>query len=282
MRALLIAVVVASIGGAPTKGEVAFATDGGIRVVRIDGSKTRPIVARGAGAPAWSNDGRWIAYSRSQSRDSASIWIRRADGGAPRRLTFGGSHGEGPLDLDPSWTPNGREIVFHREVYADIDTLHVDLYIVEVRTGRVRRLTRTPDDWEHTPDWSPDGNSIVVADDRGLSLFDALTGRRVSRLTTAGDDWAPDWSPDGRSIAYHHEGFVAGRLRSTLRFVDVRSRRVRRVSSMNMSDPSWSPDGTWLAVARKSTKLWSIALVSADGENVKTLVSSGTSPAWRP
>ena len=58
-------------------------TDGDLRAVRTDGSHQRLLV-RDAESPAWSPDGRRVAY---MSASRGGIWVVRADGSDPRRLT---------------------------------------------------------------------------------------------------------------------------------------------------------------------------------------------------
>jgi dipeptidyl aminopeptidase/acylaminoacyl peptidase len=80
------------------KGKIAFVhSDGGIYVIRPDGSGLRRVVEQGA-EPDWSPDGRLIVYTRR-----AGIWVVRAGGGGARRLHGGSS---------PSFSPNGRQIVY--------------------------------------------------------------------------------------------------------------------------------------------------------------------------
>lgn len=60
-------------------------------------------------APAWSPDGRWIAYTTWDDLEGGHIWRAPAAGGAPERLT--GTPGE---YVNPAWTPDGSEILAAR------------------------------------------------------------------------------------------------------------------------------------------------------------------------
>ncbi len=56
-------------------------------------------------SPAWSPDGKKIAYSRSDA-GPFNIWVMNSDGSETRQLTFEGN------SSSPSWSPDGRHIVF--------------------------------------------------------------------------------------------------------------------------------------------------------------------------
>ena len=80
-----------------------------------------------------------------------------------------------------------------------------DLYVLDVTTGRLRRLTRTSRH-EFSPVWSPDRRRIAFAVNLGGSELDVYTmradGSEVARVTSsAGPDEEPTWLPDGR-LAY--------------------------------------------------------------------------------
>jgi Tol biopolymer transport system component/imidazolonepropionase-like amidohydrolase len=60
-------------------------------------------------APAWSPDGRWIAFTTWDDRDRGALWKVASSGGMPQRLTT-----EPGEYVQPTWTPDGREIVVSR------------------------------------------------------------------------------------------------------------------------------------------------------------------------
>ena len=78
--------------------------------------------------PAWSPDGRWIAYVRRLPGDTIrEIWIMRPDGSGAHRLTS--LHG---TSINPAWSPDGRRIVFASDIVGSL----YDLYLVgRSRTG---------------------------------------------------------------------------------------------------------------------------------------------------
>uniref|UniRef100_UPI0031F1B478 amidohydrolase family protein n=1 Tax=Saccharothrix longispora TaxID=33920 RepID=UPI0031F1B478 len=139
---------------------------------------------------AASPDGRWLATDLV-----AAIWVLPAGGGAARRLTD---------DLHdatlPSWSPDGRSIVF--QSFRD-GNFH--LCVVDVGGGGPRQLTRGPFD-HREPVFSPDGKRVAFTSDRGGSygvwLLDVATGEVGALAGPPGEAAAPRWSPDGKRVIF--------------------------------------------------------------------------------
>ena len=175
-----------------------FAQDD-LYVMRSDGTGVHRLTRfeGGVESPAWSPNGGLIAFSAYERQGSQSkgsdIYTVRPDGTHLHRITrLGNATG-------PSWSPDGRKLVFSRVKYAD-------LWLVRADGSSLRRLTRAPRNVGYTnPSWSPDGMRIafVRRDDSTGDLFvvDA-DGSHVRRLVTDGDCRSPAWSPDGKRIFF--------------------------------------------------------------------------------
>jgi Tol biopolymer transport system component/tRNA A-37 threonylcarbamoyl transferase component Bud32 len=147
--------------------------------------------------PAFSADGRWIAF-RSE-RDRGGIYVMRSDGTDVRRVSEAG--------FNPAWSPDGREIVYGEESIArpeDRSGRLSRLWAVDVSSGKKRQVSK--DDGVQ-PDWSPNGQYIAywaidLDGDRDLWTVRA-SGGPPSRITRDHfQDWNPVWSPDGAWIYF--------------------------------------------------------------------------------
>lgn len=147
------------------------------------------------------------------------LFVVPAEGGTPRQIT------RGPYDHDstPVWTPDGEALIFsaNRDEDREHDPLDSELFVADVATGELRRLTdrQGPD---ASPALSPDGQRIAY-----VGFDDHYQGYQVRRLyvvdrdggtpreLTGGLDRSvdnPKWSADGKSIYFLYEDHGQGRL----------------------------------------------------------------------
>jgi TolB protein len=247
--------------------------------MRVDGSHRR-LLARMGREPAWSPDGRYLAYVYD------GIWIVRADGTRRRRLTTP-DRATRTIDGGPAWSPDGRRIVFSRNWIPPGDSQRTELYVVSVASVRLRLLTGTRTRHEGGPGWSPDGRVIAFGvgsglrpRDNGLYLLDLASGR--TKRLTSGPDGGPDWSPDGRTIA-----FASGYERRALYLIKPNGMGKRTIVAPGkpVAAPSWSPNGSKIAYARAvgdARASSQILIVGAGGKGSRLLLRGATEPDWRP
>ena len=128
----------------------------GIWTVRADGTKAGLLAGGALHSPRWSPDGRWIALDGEPGGCKFDVYVMAADGRRMRQLTDSPRCGD--YDKHPSWSPDGKTLVFSSQGRAT-ERNHVELYTVPFAGGeptlivpyRVEKLYSGP----HDPDWSP-------------------------------------------------------------------------------------------------------------------------------
>jgi tricorn protease len=134
-----------------SKTQVVFAYGGYLWSVPREGGDARQLTTGGhEGAPGFSPDGKWIAFT-GQYDGNVDVFVIPADGGEPKRLTW-----HPGADIAVGWTPDSTKVLFHsgREAYADFDRL----YTVPVGGGPAEVLPM----WRgEAGSFSPDGSRIA-------------------------------------------------------------------------------------------------------------------------
>ena len=261
-------------GTCSSPAELAFTrlSDRQIYRVRADGSGLRRLTTDGENrSPAWSPDGRRIAFVRRSGPaiDGGDVWLMDADGSNLAQLTRDGGYNS------VTWSPDGARLAV-----SDNGIYYSSVWVIGANGG-ARTLVATD---AADPAWSPDGQRIafvrVSGDDCCLAVWVTNADGTDARPLTAPDGsifWGIAWSPDGSSVAYSDA--------RRLRLVNVDGSDNREVaSSVEMQGADWSPDGKWLAVMLPSSEPWvpAIAYVPVEGGLPRIVVSYGFDPTWRP
>ena len=152
--------VIAVAAANPNGSRIAFSSlrDGppNIYVMNADGTDQHPVtdifdVEFGSYQSDVSPNGKTIVFNRSREFDPPTIWTIDVDGGNLTSLTELGPH----ADLDPQWSPNGKEIVFSSNRG---DTF--EIYLMNANGAGVAPLTASAGG-DFNPTFSPDGRQIA-------------------------------------------------------------------------------------------------------------------------
>jgi Tol biopolymer transport system component len=99
------------------------------------------------GYPRWSPDGQWISFHRPGKKlQGWNLWLIRPDGSGASELTVTDRE-----DSHPAWSPDSSRIAF--QSYRSNKSF--DVYLVDVATKELTRVTATDKVEEHQPIWMP-------------------------------------------------------------------------------------------------------------------------------
>lgn len=161
-----------------------------------------------------------------------------------------------------------------------------ELYVKNMRSGKLTRITKTPHAAEASPTWSPDGSQIAyVSDQPGQPQVYVVSrgGGRPRRLTSRGtENVSPDWGPGGLIVYCSRQG---GQYRMAV--LDPKSQDVKLIETdgADYEDPSWAPDGRHVACTRTQNYQAKVYLLDTMGDSPVALTNySGDwySPSWSP
>jgi len=222
-----------------------------IFIMRPDGSQMTRIAT--GEDPAWSPDGKQIAFTGTPDRNEHSyIYLMDTDGSDVVRLT----------DIEganPSWSPDGRYIMFGCEGRANqlcavalADRTSVQYFDFASFFYGVGRVT-----------WSPDGSRVAIdactygADGEIEDLEIFVVGTEcigvsgecepsITRLTdNEVNDFDPAWSPDGNRILFSRASEPGWEAQADIWVMDGDGANAARLTGSDTDDsyPDWSPDG---------------------------------------
>ncbi|HEY9034264.1 MAG TPA: Tol-Pal system beta propeller repeat protein TolB [Pseudomonadales bacterium] len=247
-------------------------------IADADGARPRRILNSDEPilAPAWSPDGKQIAYVSFESSRPAVYRHVLATGEREKLTSFPG------INSSPAWSPDGRKMALSLSKDGS-----PDIYILDLQSRQLRKIAANDLAIDTEPYWMPDGKSIVFTSNRGgqpqIYRADLVSGA-VDRVTFEGRYNARARPmPDGSGLILVHQ---AGNGDFHIARFDQRSGRMHILTSTQLDEsPSIAANGSMVMYATKRGEQGILAAVSIDGRVKFSLPSHGRDvrePAWSP
>jgi len=261
--------------------------DGDVWVLDLASGEERKLV-ESAFNPAYSPDGQRIALDASWAGPHR-VWLLDRQGHNPQQVTTDTS--EEVAHLAPTWSPDGKKIVFQNRAGTKFD-----IRVVNLDSKQMNWITN---DFftDIRPSWSPSGSLIYFSSDRsgGINIWRApvkedgtLNGSLQQVTTGAGQDVEVAVSPDSKRLAYAtlRQNADVWRLPVSPQ-TGIPSGTAEAVISTTREDSrgAWSPDGNMIAFNSDragNMNIWLFTLADTSTRQLTTGHGGDFQPNWSP
>lgn len=242
-----------------------------------------------ADSPAWSPDGRNVAFSASRG-GATDIYVFSRDDRTLRRVTREATNGVDGAHF-PSWSPDGSQLAFSGTRYDEGSREETQaIYVIDVIGSDAAQVTRGSA-IDEVPSWSPRGDWISFIRKTQGDAFVGIVHPNGTGQRLAADPVVPfgppAWHPSGASVAF---ASIPGGGPATMDVVTGNVEDLVDVGTLGQEyvefpGLSWSLDGELLAFSAGprtgETAIFIVSLETGDVSQVELDESGFIDPVWR-
>ena len=219
-----------------------------------------------------------IVFASTRTSAKYQLWLMRAHGGGPKRLTDGpGNHRR------PVWSPDRTKIAFASDASG-----YGEIHVLDLVTGTAANLTQLDPAIDWSPSWSPDGRRIAFVSTRSgdfdVWVMNADGSNPLNLTRSSGDDGEPSWSHNGDRIVFVSKRDGGDGDIYTMKADGSEVRRLTHDGSDN-AQPAWSPDDRRIAFRSGrdgSLDIHVMYLANGDRRNLTRHPGKEEMPTWSP
>jgi dipeptidyl aminopeptidase/acylaminoacyl peptidase len=196
--------------------------------------------------PAWSRDGKWIAYiSDKNGNELWDIFLVSPQSGEVTNLTASPDS----ADEAPAWSPDSRLVAYMTKAKTSPS---FEIEIIDIASRRTTHVTRNspPQFGNMSPLWSPDGKRIAYTQhnasgkDSNVFLYDIATKASANLTPHSGDQTysAAAWASDSKTLLVTSN---AANGYDNVALLDIASKKLTWITAdkWEIHAHSFSPDG---------------------------------------
>jgi len=261
--------------------------------------------------PTPSPDGKWLAFTMAKGGGVlTNIWVMPIGGDDARQVT---NEPDSARAMTPTWSADSKSLL-----YVSTRDRQYNVYSIPLAGGTATKLTQGTGSHRFASR-SPDGMKIVFPSNRlqatsiyGYNLYlmgpdGESSAHPAQKLTNLdGSPGHPVWSPDGKWIGFVSKDVDTTKtvtigpgmqskknaMFATFRVFKISAEGGKPIQITGLTPaedrdedvwPSWSPDGKWIAVAKRIGTKNDVWLVDPDGKRPSVKVTSGgncSKPTW--
>jgi len=236
---------------------------------------------------------RHVEFEPGALNQNWELYLVQPDGSGLTRLT-----NNDYVDTSPSWSPDGRQIVYRSRVDGSSD-----IFIMHADGTNPRNLVQDPQDSifdEFYPRWSPDGDMIALYTDRNydpgapcaqhrLAIMPVTGGKDNIRMLNAQrtEQETLAWWPDGRSVVYSSRCDMTADSSVDLYRWNIYTDEVTPVVNDEYINaaPAFAHNGRFLAyqsVRNGNTDIFVLDLETGKSVNISNHPAKDAHPTWSP